>query len=352
MKKALKDKTIVDIANKLNISIATVSRALSDFPYVKESTRLRVHQMAKEIGYQRNVLASGLRSNKTNTIGLIVPRVSMYFHSVVITTVQNALYKMGYNLLICQSNDNPEIEKQLIATLYNSRVDAVIVSCTLFTEDFSPFDKIVSAGIPLIFYDRVPTINYPALSVVGDEYTGGYLAMKHLIDQGCKCIAYVSGPQNCYLYKKRTEGALDALKDNKMKLVKDNFIVNNLTYEEGILAMDKLFANKNKNKPDGIFMSNDTSAIAALEYCREHKISVPASLKIVGYSNDPRSAITSPAISTVDQNPELVGNRIVTELISLLKTGRTTEVTEANDLILQYPNPMVVPINFIQRYSS
>ena len=121
--------------------------------------------MVKRVGYKRNVMASGLRTNKTNTVGLIVPRISMFVHAEIITTIQNELHQHHYNLIICQSNDSLEMEKELAQTLYASRVDAVIAACTLFTTDFSHFDILTQNGIPVIFYDRVPVKPYPACIV-------------------------------------------------------------------------------------------------------------------------------------------------------------------------------------------
>src|SRR5690606_9435831 len=134
-------------------------------------------------------LASGLRNNRTFTIGMIIPRISMYFHAEVITAIQNQLHRKGYNLIICQSNDSYELEVELAATLYSSRVDGLLVASALYTSDYSHFDVFVKKGIPLVFYDRVPVNPYPAQMVRGDDYRGGYLAATHLIEIGCREIA-------------------------------------------------------------------------------------------------------------------------------------------------------------------
>ncbi|HEY9560421.1 MAG TPA: LacI family DNA-binding transcriptional regulator, partial [Anseongella sp.] len=187
------ESTIVDIARELSISPATVSRALNDHPKISNKTKEKVRAKALELGYRRNKLASGLRNNKTYTIGMIVPRISMFFHAEVTTMVQNLLHKQGYNLIICQSNDSYELESELAATLYSSRVDGVLVSATLYTSDFSHFDAFVEKGIPLVFYDRVPVDYYPAQIVRGDDYRGGFLAGTHLVETGCREIAAIFG---------------------------------------------------------------------------------------------------------------------------------------------------------------
>ena len=166
------DNTILDIAEALKLSPSTISRALNNGTYVKAETKKRVMDMAVKLGYRRNLMASGLRSNKTNTIGLIVPRISMSFHAAVLTTIQTEFHTSGYNLIISQSNDCLNLEKELANTMFSSRVDALIVACTLHTEDFSHFDIFTENNIPLFFYDRVPNVPYDATIIRGDDFRG------------------------------------------------------------------------------------------------------------------------------------------------------------------------------------
>ncbi len=156
-KKPSKTNSIEEIAAALQLSPATISRVLNNRPHVHRETRAKVMKMVERVGYRRNIMASGLRTNKTHTIGMIVPRISMFLHAAIITVVQNSLHAHGYNLIICQSNESVEMEKDLARTLYASRVEAVIVACTLFTTDFVHFDVLTNNNVPVIFYDRVPT---------------------------------------------------------------------------------------------------------------------------------------------------------------------------------------------------
>ena len=213
IKNTPKSNTIIQVAEATGLSPATISRVLNNHPYVKEATKKKVLAMIEKLGYQRNNIASGLRSNKTRTIGLIVPRISMFFHAEVITTIQNSLYKHGYNLTICQSGDSVDMEKELIRTLQSVRVDAVIAACTLHTTNFTPFDQLMASGTPLIFYDRVPTGKSSAMIIKGDDIQGGYLATAHLIEIGCKKIAHISGPLDCNLYQDRLKGFYNAMKN-------------------------------------------------------------------------------------------------------------------------------------------
>jgi DNA-binding LacI/PurR family transcriptional regulator len=338
------DNTILDIAEALKLSPATISRALNNGTYVKAETKKRVLDMAEKLGYRRNLMASSLRSNKTHTIGLMVPRISMFFHAEVITTIQNQLHKLGYNLIICQSNDSLQLEKELANIMFSSRVDALIVACTLQTEDFSHFDVFVNNNIPLVFYDRVPTKPYKATIVKGDDFRGGYLATQHLLELGCKKIVHISGPLTSNLYIDRSTGYKKALAQYNIPINEDLIFYQELTHENARKAMEKIF--EDEIKPDAVFTSNDTSAIAVLEFAREHNIAVPENLKIVGYSNDSRTEIIRPSITTVEQFPILVGTKVVEELIKKL-TAKTNEV----ETIVQ-AEVTTIPVQLIRRMST
>jgi len=336
-----KKNSIQDLAKALRLSPATISRVLNNHPHVHTATRNRVMAFVEKTGYTRNVMASGLRTNKTNTVGLIVPRISMYMHTEVITAIQNGLHAQGYNLIICQSNDSVEIEKDLARTLYASRVDAVIAACTLFTNDFSHFDILTQNNIPVLFYDRVPVQPYPACIVRGDDFRGGYLAASHLAQLGCKRIAYISGPLTCNIYIDRFAGVEKALTQHKIPIRKDWLFFHELTAENARKAMHRLFAKA--PYPEAIMAANDASAIAVLEYAKEIGIKVPDELRIVGYSNDPRAAIIAPSITTIEQFPGSIGKVIVTEVLKLLKpNGENATAAE----------PIIVPVELIRRMST
>jgi DNA-binding LacI/PurR family transcriptional regulator len=334
--------TILDIAEALKLSPATISRALNNHPYVKEQTRTDVMEMATKLGYRRNHMASGLRSNKTRTIGLIIPRVSMFFHAEVITTIQNDLHKQGYNLIICQSNDSVNMERELTETLYASRVDALIAACTLQTVDFSHFDKFVDHGTPVVFYDRVPVGEYKATFIKGSDFQGAYLATNHLIAAGCTKIAHISGPLTSNLYQDRAAGFLKAMEEHDLEVRPEWIFHQELTHENALTAMQEMF--EKDIVPNGLFADNDTTAIAAIGYAKEKGIAVPDALKITGYSNDPRTAIITPSITSVEQFPNLVGTRIVEVLMELLNEEAEGPVYKTE--------PVIIPVELISRMST
>jgi LacI family transcriptional regulator len=329
-----------DIARELGVSTSTVSRALSNHPHVSQDTKERVRQAVDKAGYQLNAMASSLRKSKSNIIGLIVPRISMYFQSAVITAIQNELQKCDYNLMIFQSNESPALEKQLVSVLHALRVEGLIVSATLYTEDFSPFDVFSKANVPLVFYDRVPK-GYSAHKIQGDDYQGGYKSTLHLLEQGCRRIAHISGPLSCSLYSDRYAGYRDALKKYNVALDESLVFFHELTSENALKSCNTLFAEK--PIPDAVFTCNDTTAIAVLEYAKKVKLSIPNELKLAGYSNDPRAQIIQPPITSVEQFPYEMGEQAAKLIMDLIRQ----KVTPGRNFI-----SLTTPIEVVKRKSS
>lgn len=344
-KKDLQKASIHDLARKLRLSPATISRVLNNHPHVHKETRRKVMAMVEEVGYKRNAMASGLRSNKTNTVGLIVPRISMFFHAEIITAIQNELHRHGYNLIICQSNDSLSMEKELVHILHASCVDAVIAACTLFTTDFHHFDVLTKNNIPVVFYDRVPVKPYPACMIKGDDFRGGYLGATHLLELNCRRIAYISGPLNCSLYIDRFAGFQQAMQQYGVPVVDSRVFYHELSAENARKTMKKLFSRR--PYPDAVFAANDVSALEALNYAREIGVPVPAELKIVGYNNDPRSSIVTPSLTTIEQFPANIGRVAVTELMKILKNG----VPGDANTLMDFPQ-IITNVELVRRMST
>lgn len=335
--------SIVDIAKKTGLSVATVSRVINGYQFIKPETKERVLAAIAESGFTRNSIASSLRSKKTHTIGMIVPRVSMYFHAEVITVVQTELYSRGYNLIICQSNDDIQMEHNLLISLLNSRVDGIVIACSMHTVDSTYFSVLQKNNIPVVFYDRVPSHLESYVGVVkGDDYNGGVLAANELINNGCKKIAAVFGLLTSNLYIDRSKGFIDTLKANNINIYPEWFYYQELTSENAKQALLQIFANE--IRPDAIFFANDTSAIAAVEFASENGINIPNDLKIIGYSNDPRSRIITPSITSIEQDASQFGTEVVAKMMHMIETGKEAE----NGML----NETIIPVKLIKRASS
>ena len=208
--------TIHDIARELNLTTATVSRALNDHPRISSETKQLVQDKARQMKYRRNKLASSLRSGKSHTIGVIIPSAQMNFFGSVVHGIENIASNNGYSIILYQSEETSGLEKKAIETFLSARVDGILASIAKETIDFSHYAELKKRNIPLVFFDRTnEELNVPA--VVVDDYKGGYLATEHLLKKGYERIAHVAGPQHIIGFRDRLNGYKDALKANKKK---------------------------------------------------------------------------------------------------------------------------------------
>ena len=312
-----KKVTIYDIAEKLNIAAATVSRALNDNPKISDDTKKLVMETAVKMNYRQNRLAIALKSGKTNNVGVIVPRVNTNFFGSVIRGIEDELNASGYQVIICQTHNDEEKEADNVESLLNSQVDAIFMSTSSRNTD--TFDKILKKKIPLIFFDRKKTMDNVS-SVTIDDFAGGYIATKHLIDQGCKKIAHVStGDLNIEIFRERFAGYKQALYDNNIPFNEEYVLTTKSNIEDGREAVKKLFSLK--NKPDAIFSASDFVALGAIKELQEMKIKVPKDVAIVGFSNEPFTNFLELSISTVDQFPLEMGR--MTARVFLAQTDMT-----------------------------
>lgn len=332
--------TIKDIARELNLSTSTVSRAINDHHSISKETKERVNALVAKLDFRINTLARNLRSQKSHIIGLIVPKISMYYQAAVITAIQHKLQAFGYPLMIFQTNESPELEKELVDVLYTSRVGGLIISATLYTDDFAAFDVFAKGGIPLVFYDRVPK-NYPVHKIKSDEYQGGFQATLHLLEQGCRRIAIISGNLSCKIYQDRYWGYQAALEQYGLPVDQRLVYAHELTEENALQDFASMFALE--SPPDGIFACNDTTAIAVVAAAKKNQIPIPARLKVIGYSNDPRTEIIEPAITSVEQFPQEVGEQAATLMVNLI----SQKIKPGKSFV-----SMTTPIQLIKRTSS
>jgi LacI family repressor for deo operon, udp, cdd, tsx, nupC, and nupG len=303
-----KRTTIYDIAKKLNLNPSSVSRALNNNSSVNEETRKLVLKTAEELNYQRNTLASNLRKGHSKTIGVIVPRINQNFFSNVIAGIEEATYKQGYNLIICQSNEFYDKEVQCVNTLINQHVDCIVISISVETTDHSHLQKIMDHGIQLIQFDRVAD-ELETLKVTNDNEQSSFEAVSHIIQQGYSRIALLEGPQNLNIFRQRKNGYLRALKENNMP-IKDELMIENAWTKELSAKATRQLLNL-PQPPDAIFAStSDFSALGVLEVATAMNIKVPNELAICGYSNEDFTEITSPSITTVDQFSFYMGKTV------------------------------------------
>lgn len=306
-----REATIRDIALKLNISVSTVSRAIRDMPEVKRETRDLVLEMAKKLDYEPNKIAQGLRIKKTNTIGVIVPAVTLHFFSSIISGIQETANKLGYNVMFCQSNESFETEKANIHTLLSSRVDGLLISLSRETETMDHLTSLQKKNIPLVLFDRVfDEVNTSKVMV--DDYEGAYSAVQYLFKTGCKKIAYLGGPKNLSISNHRLNGYKDAIRDNKN--VVDLELISYCEHlEEDATSETERILNL-KNPPDAIFCFNDPIAIICIQAIKQKGLKIPDEVSVIGFTNEPIAALIDPSLTTVSQ-PSYEMGKAATKLI-------------------------------------
>ncbi|MGJ8667165.1 MAG: LacI family DNA-binding transcriptional regulator [Patiriisocius sp.] len=297
-----KKTTIYDIANALNITAATVSRALNNNPKISKTTRKLVLEMATKMNYEQNKLALALKSGKSNNVGVIVPRVDISFFGAVIRGIEEELHPSGYQVIICQTQESPSRESEKIDTLLNAQVDGILISTS--SKETEPFERILKKNIPLIFFDRKKTMNGVS-SVVINDFEGGYKATKHLIDQGHIKIAHFSGDRSIEIYNERFLGYEKALKDAGISLSEDYVIQIRSNVEDGATALKKVISLN--IPPTALFSASDFGALGAIQQLKSMGLNLPDDFAVVGFSNEPFTKFMDLTITSVDQSPLEMG---------------------------------------------
>ena len=333
----MKQATIVDIAKKLGISPSTVSRALSDHPDVKKDTKELVQKIAKELFYSPNPIARSLKSNRTSTIGVIVPEIEHDFFSSAISGIEDIASQSNYTIILCQSNENYEREIENTKLMIRHRVAGVIVSISLNTKKSDHFQELAKRRIPLVFFDRVCD-DMEACKVVIDDYQSAHDAVKFLIDKGRKRVVHFAGSKEVGIYSKRGKGYVDAVRENGLP-VRELPMLNGEHYEKhGYDSMDSLI--RSGEVPDAIFAVNDSVALGAFQRVKEAGLKIPGDVAIIGFSNDKVTRLVDPPMTTVDQPSMEIGRKAAGILIDAIENR------------LKGPQTYVIPTKLIVRGST
>ncbi|MEX2566957.1 MAG: LacI family DNA-binding transcriptional regulator [Cyclobacteriaceae bacterium] len=336
-----KEITIYDIASDVGLSPTTVSRALSNHPRVRENTRKKIIESAKSLGYQSNIFAANLRKKRTNSIGVIVPRLNSPFQSSVLAGMEKIATQAGYSLIISQSMESLEKEISNSKAMYNSRVDGLLVSKAGTTDDLDHFESFFKKEIPVLFFDRAPENNH-CTGVVINNTQAIYDATAHLIKMGCRRIAHVLGNLQINVYADRLKGYKYALMDHGYQFYPEDVFSHNLGEDSGEQIIDLLM--KRQQKPDGLLVSNDTSAASCLIALKKRHIDVPREIAVVGFNNDLISRMVEPNLTTINYPSYHMGEVAMKNLINHLH--------EKQHKILQKTNTITLRSELIIRASS
>lgn len=294
----------MDIARELNITAATVSRALNDHPAIKESTKKMVREVAEKLQYQPNKIASSLRLGKSSIIGVIIPSAEINFFGSVVHGIEKIANENNYNVLIYQTNELYEFEKRGVQTFLQSQVDGVLASISKETINLDHYNEIKKRGVPLILFDRaVDTLGVS--SVVVDDYAGAFAATKHLVMQGCKRIAHIGGQQHVNIFNQRLKGYIDALNVHGIPVDDDLIVYGKVSIESGRERMKKLLSLS--KIPDAVFAVEDFTALGAMQAIKAANKKIPDEIAIVGFANELFGEYITPSLSTVNQQTVQMG---------------------------------------------
>jgi len=312
----MKHATIIDIAKKLGISPSTVSRALSDHPDVKKETKELVRKVAAELNYTPNPIAQSLKSNKTTTIGVVVPEIRHDFFSLAISGMEEVAYRSGYNIILTQSNENYEREVVSVNVLMHQRVAGMIISIAQNTKSGEHFQDVLRRKIPIVFFDRAFE-DLPISKVVVDDYRGAFDSVSYLIGKGYKRIAHIGGPKELGICQRRRKGYIDALQHHNIMVDESLIYSVGMRESDGYAAMDSLL--QLSNKPDVVCCVNDPVAIGAYQRLKEGGLSIPQDVGVVGFSNNKITGFTDPPLTTVEQPSFEMGKNAAEILIGIIE---------------------------------
>ena len=324
--------TMKDIAREFGISVATVSRALKDSPRISKERREAIQQYAREHNFYPNAIGEALRHSRVmppRIIGVIVPEFTHYYFSSILTGIEEAAAARGYRIMVALSGEQYEREARICENFHRYKVCGVIVSQAKDTKNYDHYQKLIDAGIPLVFYDRICT-GVNASRVVVDDYMGAYNAVTYLVETGCKRIAFYGGPQQLEISKNRFNGYKDALLKHGMKVdeqiirVCDNRADAEMITPE-LMALD--------NPPDGFFAVNDDTAIGILYTVKHAGYRVPEDVSICGFTNGQRAVACDPMLTTVEQRGHRVGEEAAAILMD--KVERLTPMDRVEKRIVR-----------------
>ncbi len=332
-----KRTTIKDIAKELKVSFSTVSRALKDHPEISIKTRELVKKTAKAMNYRPNPIAVALKTSKSYTIGIIVPKIVNSFYAAVVEGIEEVADKHGYQVFVSSTNEDFIKEKKYVDAYINSSADGIILSLSRETEDFSHIQHLKDLGVPTVLFDRtVKNIKIPR--VIIDDAQAAYKAVMHLIKGGAKNIALLSGPKHLLVGRNRIRGYKKALEKAGLTFEPELAIHSNFTIDDAQKATKELLS---KREVDAIFCLNDDLAIGAVYAAQDLGKKIPEELAIVGFYNSKRSQYMNPSISTIDLNPHEIGVLTAGLLFEEI-TGEETDIEKE----------IIVPSNLIIRESS
>lgn len=315
--------TLKQIAKELNVSVSTVSKALSNSPEISEPTKIKVQEFARLKNYKPNNMAVNLKSKRSKTIGVIIPNILNPFFAKVFSGIEKGANDRGYNVITCISNESLEKEIHAMDILSNGTIDGFILSISEETQkeqSFKHFKEAMADDLPVVMFDRT-TDEVACDKVIVDDYDSAVFAMNHLIKTKCKNIALLSTIDNLSVGKLRAQGYEAALKQNGLA-VNDKIIIRTDTTEEFDERLKTLFDNK---AIDGVFALDEHASVMAMKAAIKKGLKIPDEVQLIGFADGVWSRRLTPSLSTVSQHGPEIGEAAAEMLIRRLEAKKGEE---------------------------
>ena len=307
---------IKDLAKQLNLSVATISKALKDSYEISPETKQRVLDLAKKLNYTPNAYASSLRKRSSKTIAVVLPEVADSFFSLAINGIESVAHDKGYHVLIYLTHESFEREEAILKEFQSGRVDGILISVSGETSSSHHIKEVIAAGMPLVFFDRVCE-DVETAKVITDDFESSYNATSHLLKAGCKNIVFLSTSSILSINSKRMEGYKQAMADHGITNSADNIIPCNNNDEGNYRIIHNLL--KGGDRPDALIASVEKLTTPIYLACADLGLSIPGKIKVISFTNLAASLILTPTLSTVTQPAFEMGKAAATILFKSLE---------------------------------
>jgi LacI family transcriptional regulator len=334
----MSNTTIRILAQKLGLSIGTVSKALRDSYEISIDTKEKVLALAKQLNYVPNPYAGSLRKRRSKTIAVVLPEVTDSFFSLAINGIEAVAQEKGYHVLIYLTHESFVKEVNILKDFQSGRVDGILLSVSGETSNSDHVKEVIETGVPVVFFDRICE-DVETACVITDDFESSYNATTHLIQKGCERIAYLSISENLSISYNRMEGYKKALVDHGASsgpciIPCSNDLDNNKNTIRNAL--------NNKIRPDGIIVSVEKLTTTVYLACKELKLGIPKDIKVISFTNIPTAEILNPALTTIAQPAFEMGKTAATVLFKALGKNVTSLKKES----------VVIPSQLITRDST
>lgn len=335
----MKNVTIRALAKELNLSVSTISKALRDSYEISEETKQRVLEVANRLSYTPNPYASSLRGKKSKNIAVVIPEIADSFFAIAINGIEAVVKEKGYHVLICLTHESFENEKAILREFGSGRVDGVLMSVSSETTSSEHISDLIDKEVPVVFFDRVLD-EVDTDKIVTNDFESGYAATRHLIEKGCKKIAYLGISKSLAISNNRMEGYKKALADHHIPFEAGDIVLctNDPVYNTEIVK--ELL--QRKKRPDGIVASVEKLTTTVYQACNELQLVIPRQLRIVCFSNLEIATILHPSLTTITQPAFEMGKSAATVLLKALDKKNSG----------QPKKQLVIPSTLIIRGSS